>query len=247
MGLVQQKGDKYIAVSKLKKWKEFETSEFNNKLNGTLFLDLYELYKLRNNKGNFLRDFIYMGLLNSVVAGKNYSRTWIQKVTGFSKAEQLRIEKRNSDKLNVNQNLTPVSELESNDNTNNLFPARIDLKNKTISKTKRNNANCSATQQGNTYTAKYNYIFSFKYKKKNCNRSSFYEELNRDSEVKDAEDYDAIYNEDKHKSSRSTLFFSSEVYDKKANKMLNVVDFSNTVMITKEGEVKKLSTTFKTV
>ena len=246
LGLVVKQGGSYISRTKFSDWSNSIDDSFIKKLNGTLRIDLWELYTLRNNKYEYLRDYVYMGLLNSVVRGRNYSRSWIEKVTGFKKHTQRKIENENSDKVIINHKLSPSNE--SDDNSSKIFPAYINMKDKTIQKTKVEKSNCFAVQQGNNYRLKHNYIFSFKAKNSNKQKSSFYKTLNSDVEVKSSEEYDAVFSEDSHKSFRSKLFFSTEKFCKFANKKLcKSLDFDNTAFVTKSGCVKSIGNVLKTV
>ncbi len=243
MGLVEQKGDSYISKSKLNKWKEFQTKSFIKKLSGSLRIDLFELYSLRNKDYEFLRDYIYIGLMNSVVRGRNYSRKWIQEVTGFSPYIQKEIEKRNADKIIINKKLSVVNTVKSNQlEDKKVFPVHVDLKNKTITKTTMSNHNSLAVQQGNSSYVKQSYIFSFRSNKSNNKPSAFYNTQNTDIEVKANENYDAVFSEEKHKNVRSELFFSNQVYKNGVkNQLLKQLNFNNTPILDSKGNLNSLN------
>jgi len=246
LGLVVKQNGSYISRTKLTDWSKDVDNEFIKKLSGTLRVDLWELYTLRNNKYEYLRDYVYMGLLNSVVRGRNYSRSWIEKVTGFKKYMQRKIEKNNPDKVIVNHKLSPSNT--NDEDSPKVFPAHINMKDKTISKVKVERSNCFAVQQGNKYSMKHNYIFSFKAKNSIKQKSSFYKTLNSDVEVKSGEEYDAVFNDDTSKSVRSQMFFSTQTYNKFANKKLcKALDFDNTAFVTQSGNVKSIGNVLKTV
>lgn len=254
MGLVEIKKDKVISKSKLKEWHKFETREFILNLHGKMNIDCIELFMLKKWKAEKLRDLIYIGLVSAICKGRNYSRKWIEKMTGYTPYMQKQIEKNNKDLISVNQRISSISDLfNENDLLNKkVFPAYADIKNKTIKKTKVQQSNTFVVQQGNNCYVKENIIFSLdtenikieKYK----NKSAFYKVLNTDIEVKANDFYDAVFSEEKHRNVRSELFFSNQVYNKFAEKkLIKVLDFNNTAFVTSKGELKSLTNVLKTI
>lgn len=250
MGLVFKKGEKYIQRTKLKDWHEYEKDEFILSLHGSMSIDRFDLYELHKNKYEDFRDYIYIGLINSIVNGKNYSRGWIKKVTGYSPYMQKTIEAKHLDKITVSKKLSAITSYSNQEELKNkiVFPAYVDLKNKTISKSVGKSGNCSAIQQGNNYSIKDNYIFSVVRNNNRKEKSAFYKMLNEDVEIKSNEEYDAVFSEEKHKNVRNELFFSNLVYNKFATeKLMRTLNFSNTAFVTDDGSLKSLSNVLKSI